>query len=132
MDHRWRIAIHEASHAIAARLVGLPCGWARVGLDDGAVEFPVECGVASVIALMAGSVGEALLLGGYSVGGRGDWAQASKWLEYLGYDDDDAAVWWRWTLDLLREHEDLAGLTKHGWSRVDFWRRSRASGREPS
>jgi hypothetical protein len=107
MDVRWRISIHEASHAVAARLVGLPCHWVSVGLDDGAVDFPVDGSVASVVALMAGSVGEQLFLGDYTVGGRGDWEQASEWLEYLGYDDADAAMWWRWTLDLLREHVDL-------------------------
>ena len=68
------------------------------------MDFPVDCGVASVIALMAGSVGEEIILGGYSLGGRGDWAQASEWLEYLGYDDDGAAALWDYTASLMAGH----------------------------
>ena len=36
-----------------------------------------------------------------------DWQRALMRLACLGYDDDGSAELWRWTLDLLREHEDM-------------------------
>ena len=56
---------------------------------------------------MAGAVAEGVALGGYdSVGLKEDWRRASERLRRLGYDDGGAMLW-GWTIDLLREHEDL-------------------------
>ena len=47
------------------------------------------------------------MLGDYDeVGVEVDWERASARLERLGYFDGGDALW-RWTFDLLREHEDV-------------------------
>jgi hypothetical protein len=100
-DLRWRIAIHEAGHSVAARLMGLPCGAASVWPDPLA-EFSRSCGEHSVCALMAGAVAESLILGDYDeIGVMVDWRRASALMDDLGCDDD---ALWRLTFDLMAEH----------------------------
>jgi hypothetical protein len=106
-DLRWRVAIHEAGHCVAARLMGLPCGSASIVEPDPRAMFARDCGGPSIVALMAGAISEALVLGDYDeVGVEVDWERASARLERLGYFDGDDALWAR-TFDLLREHVDV-------------------------
>jgi hypothetical protein len=47
--------------------------------------FARDCGAASIVALMAGAISEALVLGDYDdVGVEVDWKRASARLERLG------------------------------------------------
>lgn len=86
---RWRIAIHEA--AVCARLLRLPCaGGASVWPDPHAV-FPDDCGWASISALMAGAISEAVVLGDYDPSViRHDWAR----LMQLGLGDGEIDALW--------------------------------------
>jgi hypothetical protein len=59
-DLLWRIAIHEAGHSVAARLMGLPCGAASIVAPDPHAMFARNCGAESIVALMAGAISEAL------------------------------------------------------------------------
>ena len=100
---RWRVCCHEAGHAVAARLMGLPCGAASVWPDPLA-EFSRSCGEHSVVALMAGAVAESLVLGGYDeVGVMVDWNRACARLEGLGHFDGGEFLW-AWTFDFLAPH----------------------------
>jgi hypothetical protein len=105
-DLRWRIAVHEAGHSVAARLMGLPCGAASVWPDPLA-EFSRSCGEHSVVALMAGAVAESLVLGDYDeIGVMVDWRRASARVVDLGHFDGGAALW-AWTFDFLAPHQRL-------------------------
>ena len=107
MADRWRVAVHEAGHCVAARLMGLPYFGASIVEPDPHAMFARDCGAESIVALMAGAISEALVLGDYDdVGVEVDWKRASARLERLGYFDGGDALW-RWTFDLLREHEDV-------------------------
>jgi len=102
-----RISIHEAGHAVAGRLVGLPSGDAF--LDPPHAEFAIDQGAASVVALMGGAIGEVLHFGDYDATGiRVDWERAEERLAHLGYEDGGAALW-AYTHDLLAPY---AGLIK--------------------
>jgi hypothetical protein len=58
----WRISIHEASHAVCARLLSLEnCGMATVEPGNAHAEFPSNAGPASLVALMAGATAEQVL-----------------------------------------------------------------------
>jgi hypothetical protein len=62
--------------------------------------FARDCGAESIVALMAGAISEALVLGDYDdVGVEVDWERASARLEELGVVDGGEALW-RWTFDL--------------------------------
>jgi hypothetical protein len=60
----WRTAVHEAGHAIAARLLNMSSGEARAWpeADAGAV-FDADDGMLSACALMAGAAAEVLVCG---------------------------------------------------------------------
>jgi hypothetical protein len=106
-DLRWRVAIHEAGHCVAARLMGLPCGSASIVEPDPHAMFARDCGAESIVALMAGAISEALVLGDYDdVGVEVDWKRASARLERLGYFDGGDALW-AWTTALLEPHVDV-------------------------
>src|SRR5262249_44829583 len=99
-----RVAVHEAGHAVASRLLRLPSGAAFLAPPH--VEFAIDQGAASVCALMAGAIGEILHFGDYDrTGITVDWQRACA---RLG--DSDGRALWDYTLDLLRPH---AGLVKY-------------------
>ena len=105
-DRAWRVAVHEAGHSVAARLMGLPCGGASCWPDPFA-EFSRSCGEHSVVALMAGAVAESLVLGDYDeVGVMVDWDNASARLLDLGHFDGGDALW-LWTFEFLAPHQRL-------------------------
>ena len=88
--------------------MGLPCGSASIVEPDPRAMFARDCGGPSIVALMAGAISEALVLGDYDdVGVEVDWKRASVRLERLGCDDDDARLWWRYTTALLEPHVDV-------------------------
>ena len=69
---------------------------------------------------MAGSVGEEIILGGYTVAGRDDWSRAEAELGDMGCDDDDALIRWCYTRLLMEEHSDAVvrlarALMDAGW-----------------
>jgi hypothetical protein len=106
-DLRWRVAIHEAGHCVAARLMGLPCGSASIVAPDPHAMFARDCGAESIVALMAGAISEALVLGDFDdVGVEVDWKRASARLERLGYFDGGDALW-TYTTALLEPHVDV-------------------------
>ena len=64
MADRWRIAVHESRHCVAARLLGLPnCGGAYIVEPFAEAVFDCECGERSIIALMGGAAGETIVFG---------------------------------------------------------------------
>jgi hypothetical protein len=79
MADRWRVAVHEAGHYVAARLMGLPYGGASVVEPDPHAMFARDCGVHSVVALMAGAISEALVIGGYDSVGVTVWSRCSRY-----------------------------------------------------
>jgi hypothetical protein len=105
----WRIAIHEAGHAVAARLLRLPrCGAATIIEPHAQAAFPTNCGPPSICALMAGAAAETIMLGDYDRGGsKYDWEHARERLERCGYADGGEALWWAYTINLLRPHLSL-------------------------
>jgi hypothetical protein len=106
-DLHWRIAVHESSHCIIARLTGLPCGGASARNKFQAyAEFDRDCGEASICALMAGAAGEVVILGDHHPTGlKEDWERAQLRLARLGWDDGGAELW-RWTVSVLAAHSD--------------------------
>jgi hypothetical protein len=103
----WRIAVHEAGHCVAGRLLGLPCGGASVELDFPHAMFARDCGSHSVCALMAGAIAETLVFGDYDrIGVEVDWKRASARMEELGVDDGGEALW-AYTTELLAPHVGL-------------------------
>jgi hypothetical protein len=69
--------------------------------------FARDCGGESIVALMAGAISEARVLGDYDeVGVEVDWERASALLDALGHDDGGDALW-AWTFDLLEPHEGV-------------------------
>lgn len=101
----WRIAVHEAGHCVAARLLRLPrCGAASVVEPHAGAVFAADCGVASICALMAGGCAETVLFGDHDRdGNRIDRERVQERLQRLGYDDGGQALW-RYTLDVLRPY----------------------------
>lgn len=69
----WRVAVHEAGHCVAARLMGLPVVGASI--EPAFCDFPDDLGAPSICALMAGAISEALVLGDYA--GHGD--DCARW-----------------------------------------------------
>jgi hypothetical protein len=105
-DYRWRVSIHEAGHAVCARLAGLPCGGASAAEGLAFAGFPRDCGERSICALMAGAAAEVAVFGdhhpyGLKVDRERAWARLMR----LGYDDGGDELW-GWTVDLMREHRD--------------------------
>ena len=96
-DMRMRTAVHEASHAIAARAYGLPIDFAEVCADDsgewvGAVVSPVrERGWARTVELLAGRQGE---LAFYSdeAGTTDDFERAEQSARKLDPDYSDVVI----------------------------------------
>ena len=78
---------------------------------------------------MAGVAAEIVVFGGYdSTGCKTDMEHAEMRLVALGYDDDGSAELWRWTLDLMREHEDvIVRLARELFHARWLWRRDRRS-----
>jgi hypothetical protein len=104
----WRIAIHEAGHCVAARLMRLPrCGGATIIEPHARAAFPTNCGPASICALLAGGIAETIMLGDYDRGGsKCDWERARERLERCGYADGGGALW-VYTINLLCPHLSL-------------------------
>jgi ATP-dependent Zn protease len=101
----WRIALHEAGHCVAARLMGLPVSGASVEPDNAYADFPDRCGVHSIVALMAGAISERLVLGGNDEhGASDDCARWTRLMDDAGYDDE---ALWAWTFALLAQHVDV-------------------------
>jgi hypothetical protein len=66
IDRAQRIALHEASHAVVARRLGLPrCGLASIIEPDARALFANDCGFRSIYTLMAGAAAEVVALGDY-------------------------------------------------------------------
>ncbi|MEW6490302.1 MAG: hypothetical protein AB1578_20630 [Thermodesulfobacteriota bacterium] len=87
---RWRIAVHEAGHEIAARVLGVPVSVAaRFTADGGAMEtgFPADARDLAVVAL-AGPCAEAMLAGGVR---------------------EDAEAAWKGDVDMVAALLDLTG-----------------------
>jgi len=108
-DHlAWRVAIHEAGHAISARLLGLPrCGGASVEPDNAYAVFAEDCGSHSVCALMAGAAAEAIMLGDFDPAGlMVDRELAAAEMACVGVADGGEALW-EFTFDLLAPYESL-------------------------
>jgi hypothetical protein len=105
-----RISRHEAGHAIASRLMRLPdCGEVSIIEPRAHAVFSCNCGAASIVALLAGSVAENLAFNDYDAhGGSEDWKNAWERMQRLGYDDGGAALW-SYTFDLLSPY---CGLVK--------------------
>jgi hypothetical protein len=101
-ERRWRIAIHEAGHCVAARLMGLPVVAASVAPDDAYAAFPDDLGAPSMVALMAGAVAEGLVLGDYDGHGVSD--DCARWTLLMDEAGDDDALW-AFVADLLLPHE---------------------------
>ena len=102
MTDRWRIAVHEAGHAVAGRALGLPCGGASADPACAHADVPIDVSVASVIVLMSGAIGERLILGD-CVGGWDDCVRWTSALDATGYDDE---ALWAYTTELLAPHLD--------------------------
>jgi hypothetical protein len=103
----WRIAVHEAGHCVAARLMRLPrCGGASIIEPHARADFPTNCGAASICALLAGACAETIMFGDFDRGGsEADWERARQRLARCGYADGEAL--WDFTIDLLRPHLSL-------------------------
>jgi hypothetical protein len=103
----WRIAIHESGHAVAARLLRLPrCGGASIIEPHARADFPTNCGPASILALLAGGCAESIMLGAFDRdGSRCDRERARERLAQCGGTDE--ALWWTYTINLLRPHLSL-------------------------
>ena len=100
VGHRYRVAVHEAGHAVAARLLGLRCGEAAIA-PRAYARVPVDLGAPSICAIYAGSIAEALAFGSYDPAYEGDRKLAEERLERLGYSDGGEELW-RYTVRLLR------------------------------
>ena len=102
MADRWRVAVHEGGHVVAARLMGLPVGGASAVPSDAYAYVPFDGGSwASVCMLMGGAIGEALVFGGYDEHGASwDWEIATELMDGMGVDDGGEALW-RWTFALM-------------------------------
>ena len=120
VDRDWRIAIHEAGHAVVARKLRLPdCGDAAVAprptveadREEGYARFPVDEGWRSICALLGGTAAEVELLDGTfdRDGVGGDAKLALERLRRLGYTDGGLRLW-RYTRRLVRRHRGLVGL----------------------
>jgi hypothetical protein len=100
----WRVCIHEAGHAVGARLLGVPSGavWLRPRPH---AEFSHQGGAASVCAIMSGGAAERLVFGDF-IGIEVDRRNAAALMDELGVDDGGAALW-AWTFAVLAPHLDL-------------------------
>ena len=101
---RWRVAVHEAGHCVAARLMGLPVVAASCSPDHAYADFPNDLGARSIVALMAGAVAESLILGDYHEHGVSD--DCARWTALMDEAGDYAALW-AFTFDLLVPHQGL-------------------------
>jgi hypothetical protein len=100
IDHDWRVAIHEAGHAVVARLLQLPdCGEASI--TPGFATFSVDHGPASICALMAGAAAEITLFGDHDHQGN---SADAKLVERF---DGDTDALWNHTLDLTQQYRSL-------------------------
>jgi hypothetical protein len=103
-DERWRACVHEAGHAVGARLLGVPSGsvclkpWPQA-------QFSHKGGAASICAIMAGGAAERLVFGDF-IGVTTDRRNAAAIMEAIGVDDGGAALW-AWTCAFLAPHLDL-------------------------
>jgi hypothetical protein len=105
---RYRIATHEAGHAVCGRLLGLPCG--EASLDPPYACIPPDCGARSVCAIYAGGIAEHHAFGSYDPEDSGiDREMAAAQLTRLGVKDGGRALW-RHTCRLLRPHGPLIGM----------------------
>jgi hypothetical protein len=102
----WRIAIHEAGHLVAARLLWLPgCGGASIIEPHAHADFPANCGPPSICALMGGACAETIMLGDYDrVGVTSDSARIRERLARYGADGGEL---WHYTTNLLRPQRGL-------------------------
>ena len=107
-DRAWRIRVHEAGHAVGARLLGLPrCGAAIIVEPYAKAVFDCGCGERSVIALMAGTAAETIVFGVCDpIGFSNDWRRVTGALKRAG-DDGGVAMLWAQTMGLLRPHGGL-------------------------
>jgi hypothetical protein len=102
----WRIAVHEAGHCVAVRLLDLPgCGEASVE-PNAYARFPCNDGDRSIVALMAGAAAEVALFGDYDrTGARTDAGRVGARLAF-GFGDSSAL--WHYTVDfIIRPHIGL-------------------------
>lgn len=107
----WRRAVHEAGHAVAARLLGLPnCGDACVEPGDAHARFPCDDGDKSVVALMAGSCAELEIFGDYDRAGcRADAGRVGARMAF-----GDHSALWHYTIDhMVKPHVGLISFIAH-------------------
>ena len=107
IDRARRISLHEASHAVCARRLGLPdCGGATIIEPNAHAVFPCNRGFPSIYTLMAGSAAEVVAFGDFDrVGVKTDRARWTKRLALFGH--GDASACWQLTLDFVRDNIDL-------------------------
>ena len=103
-DLLWRACIHEAGHAVGARLLGVPSGMACLKPRPHA-DFSHKHGAASICAIMAGGAAERLVFGDF-IGVVTDRRNATPLMNALGVDDGGSALW-GWTCAILAPHLDL-------------------------
>jgi hypothetical protein len=112
--HRLRleIAIHEAGHAVIARVLGLRCGKAVITGRDGFAHWKADGGgIMHVIALLAGRAASDVILGRTTESGcAGDDAKVMKLIEADGFRERFFAF------DLRRE--SLSAKRIHGGPRA--------------
>jgi hypothetical protein len=111
-DRAWRIAVHEAGHCVATRVLA----WSGSTLVP--PQFGDNSAAPSILALMAGAGAEALILGDCDRRGvSDDWARWTELMDYLGVGDCGALLW-AYTAELLAPHQGLiVRLAAEIWAR---------------